>query len=171
MEPSLAEENGIYALPLHQTPPQSKLKWSVHIGYGFMEALFIGFVLVPGDDHKKVILNIFCLLFAVFFGSLWAAMTFFNKPYLIVTEEYLEYKWLFGHKKIPLKSLYKAEFLSEGGVIKLGIWAHGQHGKRSFWEFTDRFFGRRYSAGIVVSMFPDIDFEKLRVTILSKAGM
>lgn len=171
METPLAEKNGLYVVPLHLKPPRSKVKVSTHIAYGFVEAMFIGFMLLPGDDRTKFIFNIFFLCFGIFFGYLWVALAFFNKSYLIVTDESLEYKWLFGHQKIPLNSIYKAEFLSEGGAIKLGIWASGHKGKQSFWEITDRLFGRDYTVGIVVSAFPDIDFEKLRLTILSKAGI
>ncbi|UQZ36793.1 hypothetical protein C2I18_26645 [Paenibacillus sp. PK3_47] len=171
METLLTDKNGLYVLPLEQKH-EAKLRGSQHILYGLMEAIFIGCILLPGDDRTaKFIFNIFFLLFAVFFGYLWLAMTFFNKAYLIVTDEYLEYKWLFGHKKLPFHSIYKAEFVSESGVIKLGIWADEQGAKRSFWERTDRLFGRTYSAGIAVSAFHHIDFEKLRLTILSKAGI
>lgn len=161
---SLTEKNGLYSLPLQQI---SKLKWSFHILYGFIEVVFLGFIMIPGDDQEKFILNILFLVFAIFFGYLWLAMAFFNKPRLIITDKYLEYKWLFGHKVILLNSIYKAEFFSERGITKLGIWANDQ-GKRSFWETTDRFFGRDYSVSIVVSTFQNIDFEKLRLTILSK---
>ncbi|MGG1639665.1 hypothetical protein [Paenibacillus sp. NRS-1760] len=164
MEDSLTEKNGLYSLPLNQ---KSKLKWSLHILYGFMVVVFLGFIMIPGDDQKKFILNIFFLVFAIIFGYVWLAMALFNKPHLIITDEYLEYKWLFGHKVIILNSIYKAEFFSERGITKLGIWANEQ-GKQSFWETTDRFFGRDYSVSIVVSTFQNIEFDKLRLTILSK---
>jgi len=113
-------KNDLYSLPLHQ---KSKLKWSLHILYSFIIIMFIGFIMIPGDEQEKFILNILFLAFAIFFGYLWLAMALFNKPYLIITNEAFEYKWLFGHKVIQMIDIYRVECFSESGVNKLGIWA------------------------------------------------
>lgn len=165
MEESLSEKNGLYTLPLQQ---KSKLKWALHILYGLMVVMFLSFILIPGDDQEKFLMNILFLVFAIFFGYVWLAMAFFKKPFIKITNEYLEYKWLFGHKVILLHDIYKVEFFSDRGVTKLGIWANRQV-KWSLLESVERFFGRDYSASIVISTFQNIDFVKLRLTILSKA--
>lgn len=164
MEGSLLKKNGLYSLPLHQ---QSKLKWSLHILYSFIIIMFIGFIMIPGNDQQKLILNILFLAFSIFFGYIWLGLALFNKPYLKITNESLEYKWLFGRKVILMNDIYRVECFSESGVNKLGIWA-SERGNRSFLEIINRILGRDYSVSIVMSNFQNIDFEKLRLTILSK---
>ncbi|MDQ6419336.1 hypothetical protein RB620_07760 [Paenibacillus sp. LHD-117] len=165
MEDLLREKNGLYVLPLNQT---AKLKWSLHFLFGFMVVVFLGFIMIPGDGVEKMILNILFLVLAFLIGYLWLAMAVIRKPQLTITNEYLEYKWLFGHKVIFLKSIYKTELFSESGIVKFGIWSN-EEGKMSFWEITDRMFGRDYSVSIVLSTFQNLDFEKLALTIMSKA--
>jgi len=116
MESSLVEINGFYMFPLYQT---AKLKWSYHFLFCFLIIIFLGFILIPGKDQVKIILNVFFLLFAVLFGYAWLAVGFFKKPYLNINDEYLEYKWLFGHKVIPLSSIYQVEFFSERELLIL----------------------------------------------------
>ncbi|MCR8656687.1 hypothetical protein [Paenibacillus endoradicis] len=164
MNETLIEDNGLYTLPLYQ---KAKLKRAVLILYLFIIMLFVGFILIPGNDFTKVILNISSLLFLVLFGYFWLSTVFINKPYLIVTDQYLEYKWLFGHKIIELNKIHQISFYRENGVTMFGIWAKDQS-KPSFSEKIDRIFGRDYSVSIVVSSFSSIDFNKLRFTILSK---
>ncbi|MBH5316515.1 hypothetical protein I6N90_01680 [Paenibacillus sp. GSMTC-2017] len=164
MDDLVTDNNGLYCLPLYQKP---KLKLSLHILYGVIITMFLGFIMIPTDDKEKFILNIVFLVFALLFGFVWLAITFTKKHYLLITDEHLEYRWLFGHKVILLNSIYKVDFYSDNGVTKFGIWANEQ-GKRSFFERTDQFFGRDYPVSIVVSSFRSIDFEKLQLTLLSK---
>jgi hypothetical protein len=164
MEDLITENNGLYSLPLHK---QAKLKWSFHLLYGFLVTLLLGFILIPGDDSVKLSLKLFFCVFMIFILYSWFALAFFNKPYLIINDEYLEYKWLFGRKRIDLDTINQIEFYSENGVTKLGIGAI-EHGKRSFFEATDRMLGRNYSVSIVVSTFSNIDFDKLRLTLIAK---
>ncbi|URN93379.1 MAG: hypothetical protein NAG76_16285 [Candidatus Pristimantibacillus lignocellulolyticus] len=164
MKESLIEENGLYTLPLYQ---KVKFKGVFHILFLFIILLFIGFILIPGNEFTKVILNMGSLIFLVVFGYFWISTVFINKPYLIVTDKHLEYKWLFGHKIIKLDKIYQISFFVENGITKIGIWANDQS-KPSFLEKIDRAFGRDYSVSIVVSSFQSIDFNKLRFTILSE---
>jgi hypothetical protein len=164
VESSLTEKD-LYSLPFYQ---EAKPKWWFHILFCFLIIIFIGFVLIPGKDQEKTILNVVFLLFAVLFGYAWLATGFFNKPYLKITDEYLEYKMLFGRKVISLKSIYQVEFFSTR-VNQFGIRTTSEQGKRSIWNAVDRFFSGGYSVTIPLSTFSTIDFDKLAVTIIAKA--
>ncbi|WP_141499837.1 hypothetical protein [Paenibacillus luteus] len=166
MEDLITEKNDLYSLPLHK---QANLKWSFHLLFGFSVTLLLGFILIPGDDSEKFILNLIFSVFMIFILYGWLALAFFKKPYLIINDEYLEYKWLFGRKRIDLGTINQIEFYSESGVTRLGIGAI-EHGKLSFFEATDRMLGRNYSVSIVVSTFSNIDFEKLRLTLIAKVN-
>ncbi len=169
MEKGLTEKNGLYALPLQQKP---ELKLSLHILYGVVITVFLGFAVMagvlPNIGNEKFFLITILAGMSGFAAYIWVGAGVLHKPYLTVTEEELKFTTLFGQKTVPLKSIYKAEFYVDHSIVGLGIWAE-QKGKRSFIEVTDRFFGRDYSVGIPVPMFRNVDFEKLRLTILSRA--
>jgi hypothetical protein len=167
MENSLIEKD-LYTLPYYQ---QAKPKWSFHIPFFILVFMFLGFILIPGTDQVKIIMNVIWLVFAIFFGYFWLAVAFFNKPYLKITDESLEY----GRKVISLNSVHKVEFFSGRGgrgVSKLVIRGNEQ-GKRSFWRELDRFVVKDYSVGdfsvvILGSIFSNIDLNKLALTIIEK---
>lgn len=69
-----------------------------------------------------------------------------------------------------MNDIYSIECFSESGVNKLGMWA-SERGSRSFREITNRILGRDYSVSNVMSNFQNIDFEMLRLTILSKINV
>lgn len=165
MESTFTEE--FYPLPFYR---QGKLKWSLHVAFGFLLIVFLGFVFVPSNDQEKIILNEFFLLLSALFGFIWAVMAFCNQSYLKVTCDAIEYKALFGkHKVISLKSIYQVEFFSIHGARLLGIRSNEERQiKRSIWKSIDRFFGYGYSITISLSAFTNIDFDKLALTIVSK---
>jgi hypothetical protein len=165
MEGSFAEE--FYVLPFYR---QGKPKRSLHFLFGFLLVIFLGFIFIPGNDQEKIILNVFFLLLSALFGFMWVVMGFYNKSYLRVTNDTLEYKALFGkHKIISLESIYKVEFFSIQGARLLGIRSNDDSlVERSIWKAIDRFFGYGYSITISLSAFSDVDFDKLALTIVSK---
>ncbi|MHA7966779.1 hypothetical protein ACX93W_21950 [Paenibacillus sp. CAU 1782] len=166
MKESLIKENGLYVLPLYQ---KAKLKRWLHVLYGCLIAIFLGFVLIPGDDPQKIVLNIMFIVFAIVFGYIWMSLAYFNKPYILVVDQHFEYKWLFGHVVIEFDQIEKMGCFSENGVTMFGIWTR-HLSKPSFWQRTDRLFGKTYAVKVVVSTFSNIDFNVLYSTILQKAG-
>ncbi|CAI6085743.1 hypothetical protein [Cohnella sp. JJ-181] len=164
MNNSIIAQEDLYPLPVVF---KGKLKRRMHFLCGSLVCIFTGFIFIPGDDIVKILLNAMCALFALLFGFFWFALAVWRKPYVILTEECFEYKWIFGHKTVALSAIYHMAFLSDQGVTVLGFWAH-QQGKRTFWEKTDRLFGRDYTFAIPVLTFATIDFDKLCRTLLSK---
>jgi hypothetical protein len=164
MENSFAEE--IYPLPFYR---QSKLKWSYHVLNGIVLVIFIGFFFIPGKDQTKVVINSISILFSALFGFMWIVTGFYNKSYVRVTHETLEYKAVFGKRKVvDLKSIYQVKFFSFHGVTLLGIRSSDDN-QKSIWKAIDKFFGYGYSITISTPSFSDVDFNKFALTIISKA--
>jgi len=90
----LPEENGIYKLPLYQV---SHMKWHFHLLFGLLEVglLFFIFLFVitflPADTSAGIIALIICMsVFVILIGLLWFMQAVSNKPYLKITNDYIE---------------------------------------------------------------------------------
>lgn len=147
-----------------------KVKWSLHVIFGLSLAVFIGVIFIPGKGQEKIISNVFLLTLSALIGFTWVVVVFYNKSYLKVTNDSLEYKAVFGKPKvINLDSIYEIKFFSIQGSRLLGIRSKAEiRGRRPIWQAIDRFFGYGYSISISVSAFSDVDFNKLAVTIASR---
>nr|WP_256217745.1 PH domain-containing protein [Paenibacillus sp. OV219] len=84
-----------------------------------------------------------------------------RKPYLVLTDSHIEYRWLYGHKIVAWADIERVAFHWKANVLFLSIWANEHGARRSVWEWLDCITGRDYSFSIGVSIFPSVDFEKL----------
>lgn len=158
---TLTEEGELYALPLYQ---RAIFKRRIHVVFSFIILLFGSLLLLPTDE---ISVRITFLLFLFGFAFLWIGTAVWRRPYLKLTDEHLEYRWLFGHHIIPFESIRKVSVFSDYSALLYGVWAD-QQGRLSFWQATDRWFGRDYTIALAIASFPNIDFERLHSTIKSR---
>ncbi|MDD3271601.1 MAG: hypothetical protein PHR04_05830 [Syntrophomonadaceae bacterium] len=169
----LPEENGIYKLPLYQV---SHMKWYFHLLFGLMEVGLLIFIflfvitVLPADYSAADIVFIICAsVVVILIGLLWIMQAVSNKPYLKITNDYIEYKNLFGKEHVRWNQIVNVEFYMFNGMTFLGITDNRPN--KTFSQKTDKALGFDYSIKIPLSMFSSIDFEKLKATILSKSAI
>lgn len=160
---TLPEENRIYNLPLYAV---SKIKWYVHVIFGFLEVILLA-DLYTTDSSDSLLMKVIPVTLFIIISLLWSMNGIISKPYIKMTDDYLEYKSSFSRKSVRWDEILKVEFFIINGVTNLGIVINRQY--KSISQQLDEMLGYNYYIRIPVSMFSNIDFKKLKATILSKS--
>lgn len=146
------QKDGLYVLPIYQV---FKFRWYHHLMFGVFVALLLVLILLPSyGDPNKQFANVMAFIGILLLGSFWV-VAFHAETYLKVTDEYLEYKYPFGHKILPLKDIKDIQiYCGRSGVI-MGIEA-------AEGSIT------KYFIRIPANQFPNLYLERLRSTIFAE---
>jgi hypothetical protein len=157
-----------YELPYKQN---CRLKLSTHILYIVLIVFFtLGAFFFPTDDSEALVLKVFFTLFTLFFLLLWLYMGILKKSYLEITNEYIKTISLFGSKTITWDKAADVSIYKQNHNTMIGIITKEKLSKRkdSLGTLFSDLFGGTFSLAISLMIYPDIDIERLYLTISNR---
>ncbi|QAA33155.1 hypothetical protein [Clostridium manihotivorum] len=157
-----------YELPYKQN---CRLKLSTHILYIVLIAFFtLGAFFFPTDDNEALVLKVFFILFTLFLLILWLYMGILKRSYLEITKEYIKTGSLFGSKTITWDKAADVSIYKQNHNTMIGIITKEKLSKRkdSLGTLFSDLFGGTFSLAISLMIYPDIDIERLYLTISNR---
>jgi hypothetical protein len=157
-----------YSIPIKI---RSGLKWTFHLLYFFVTAIFGGAFFIPLDKGKEAIfMKGFSALLVILFLYTWIFIGILRRSYLELNEKDIKIKTIFGSKKVNWSEIQDIQVFTQSHNTMVGIVLKEKtkKQKQSFWNELNDLFGGRYSVRIPLSQFPSIDIERLYFTMLNR---
>ncbi len=158
-----------YSIPYKQS---SALKLKFTLFYIVLILFFAAgdaaYIMLPiKDGITGVACAIFLGAFAIFLLYTLIYTAVLKKLYIELTDEHIAYEHAFGKKSLKWNEIFDVRIYTMNRNTFIGIISKEKAKKRkqSFWTLLNDLFGGNYSMTIGLGFFPEIDIERLYLTI------